>query len=364
MRNFRFGELEGREKISFSKYGAATLQHTGCYSCPLRCGKIRRVERGPYAGTETKGPQYESAWAFTGPTGCSDLEATLYANHLCCELGLDCISTGNVIGFAYELFEKGILTPTDTGGLILEPGNPEPMIELIEAIARREGLGDVLAEGVSRAAERIGHGAEDLAMHVKGLEMPAYDPRARKTEGMNYALANAGANHCYGYADQEIGNPRPRVVDPVAEEGIGDVIKYNHDHTTALELTGSCMFPAHNLGFVDLNLLGRMLAAVLGVEHFAAADYLWHVGEKVYNLERCFNLREGFSRADDRLPRRMLAEPLRGGPCDGEVFRNPEGVVDEYYAARGWDRNGIPTKATLERLGLLELEPEVAPLRR
>jgi aldehyde:ferredoxin oxidoreductase len=364
VRNFRSADLEGWEKISFLQYAQITQKHVGCYACMLKCGKIRTVADGPYAGVNSEGPHYETIWAFTGPTGCTNLEATVMADHMCCELGLDTISTGNSIGFAYELFEKGILTTRDTDGLVLKYGDPEPMLKLIEKIGRREGLGDILAEGVKRAAEHIGKGSAEYAMHVKGLEMPGYEPRAMKALGMNYALSNMGANHCYGYAQQEMGNPRPRLVDAAADEGKGDIVKYNQDYVAAIELANACTFPANNLELFGLELIGNMLVAALGETKFGSADYLWHVGEKVYNLERCFNIREGFSRKDDTLPKRMYTEPLQGGMRDGEIIRKPDVIIDEYYEARGWDKNGIPTKATLKRLGLEEVDKDIAKFRR
>ena len=364
VRNFRMGEMEGLEKLSFLQYAEITQKHTGCYACMLKCGKIRKLSSGPYAGITTEGPQYETVWAFTGPTGCTDLDATVYADHLCFELGIDTISTGNSIGFAYELFEKGILTTKDTDGLVLNYGDPEPMLKLVEKIGNREGLGDILAEGVKRAAERIGKGSEEYAMHVKGQEMPGYEPRALKAGGMNYALSNVGANHCYGYASQEIGNPHPRVVDAAADDNKGDIVKYNHDNVAAFELANCCHFPAMHLEFIDLELMGKMLAAALGVPQFESEDYLWHVGEKVYNLERCFNIREGFTRKDDTLPKRMYTEPLKGGLRDGEVIRKPDTIIDEYYDARGWDRNGIPARATLAKFGLEKVDKDVAGFRR
>jgi len=364
VRNFRTAELEGWQNISFLQYAQITQKHTGCYACMLKCGKIRKVPSGPYAGVTSEGPHYETVWSFTGPTGCTNLGATVYADHLCCDLGLDTISTGGAIGFAYELFEKGILTTRDTDGLVLSYGDHEPMLKLIEKIGRREGLGDILAEGVKRAAERIGKGSEQYAMHVKGQEMPGYEPRALKALGMNYALSNVGANHCYGYASQEIGNPKPRLVDAAADDDKGDIVKYNQDYVAAVELGNCCVFPAHNLEFFGLDLLGKMLVAALGVPRFESEDYLWHVAEKVYNLERCFNIREGFTRKDDTLPKRMFTEPLKGGIRDGEVIRKPDAIIDEYYDARGWDREGVPTKATLARLGLEEVDRDIARFRR
>lgn len=364
VRNFRRGDLEGWEKLSFTQYAAITQKHTGCYACMLKCGKVRKVPNGPYAGATSEGPHFETIWAFSGPTGCTDLGATVVADHLCYELGLDTISTGNSIGFAYELFEKGILTTKDTDGLVLDYGDPEPMLRLIEKIGNREGLGDILAEGVKRAAERIGKGAEEYAMHVKGQEMPGYEPRALKALGMNYALSNVGANHCYGYAQQELGNPRPRILDPAADEDKGDVVRYNQDYTAALELVHACTFPGNNLECFGLELVAKMLAAALGEPKFGSEDYLWHVAEKVYNLERCFNIREGFTRKDDTLPKRMYTEPLKGGLRDGEVIRKPDTIIDEYYDARGWDRNGIPTRATLAKFGLEKVDKDVAGFRR
>ena len=364
MRNWRSAELQGwPENIGMWPYNEITQWHVGCYSCMFVCGKVRKIPEGPYAGITTEGPQFETAWAFSGTTGCTNLNATLVANHLCCELGMDTISTGNTIGFAYELFEKGILTEKDTDGLALKYGDHGPMLKLIEKICARDGIGDILAEGTKRAAAHIGKGAEDYAMQVKGLELPGYDPRSRKAMGMNFALGNMGANHNYGWPQQEIGDANPRLLDPAADEGQGDVIKFNHDQTAALELTVACIFPSHHLQFFGLELIAKMLEAALGEPKFGSEDYLWHVGERVYNLERCFNVREGFNRKDDKLPKRFLTEPLQGGVRDGEVLRKPDAIIDQYYDVRGWDRNGIPTKETLLRLGLRDVDRDVAPFR-
>jgi len=360
MLNFRSGELEGWEKVSMQEYAKVTQKHVGCYACLIKCGKIRKISSGPYAGLTTEGPQFESAWAFSGSIGSTDLDATLVANYLCNELGLDTISTGVTIGFAYELFEKGILTTKDTDGLALKFGDPEPMLKLIEKIARREGIGNILAEGTKRAAGRIGKGTEQYAIQVKGLELPAYEPRARKALGMNFATANMGANHQYGWCGQETSEEaQPRAVSPVADEGSGDIVKYSQDQVAASELSVVCSFARPSLEF-----LGKMLVAALGNPRFGSEDYLLHIGEKAYNLERCFNVREGFDRKDDTLPRRFLTEPLQGGIRGGERIRTPDIILDEYYAARGWDRNGIPTEETLARLGLEEVAKDIAHFRR
>jgi aldehyde:ferredoxin oxidoreductase len=360
MLNFRSAELKGWENLAAARYARVTEKHVGCYSCMLKCGKVRRISSGPFAGLTTEGPQYESAWAFSGQTGCTDIDATLAANYLCNELGLDTISTGVAIGFAYELFEKNILTSKDTDGLVLSWGDPAPMLKLIEKIGRREGIGDILAEGTKRAAERIGKGSEQYAIHVKGLELPAYDPRALKPLALNFATANMGANHQYrSMQETRSGEAKSPPVSPVADEGTGDIVKTSQDAKTILELAITCSFAR-----TPLELLGKMLVAALGESRFGSEDYLWYVGEKVYNSERCFNIREGFDRKDDTLPKRFLSEPLQGGIRDGERIRKPDAVMDEYYAARGWDRNGIPTKETLVRLGLGEMDRDIARFRR
>jgi aldehyde:ferredoxin oxidoreductase len=201
-------------------------------------------------------------------------------------------------------------------------------------------------------------------MHVKGLEMPGYDPRARKAMGMNWALSNMGANHNFGWPQQEIGDPKPRLLDPTDDEGQGDVIKWNHDSTAALELGIACIFPSHHLQLYDHELMAKMLAAATGVPKFGSVDYLFFVGERIYNLERCFNVRDGFSRKDDKLPKRFLTEPLIGGVRDGEVIRTPDKIIDQYYDLRGWDRNGIPTKETLVKLGIGDADKDIAKFRK
>jgi len=365
MKNWRYAELQGwSDTIGMWPYSKITHKHVGCYNCSLKCGKVRDITSGPYAGLDTEGPQFEGAWAFSGPTGCTDTNATLVCNYLCGELGLDVISTGNTIGFAYELFEKGILTTKDTDGLVLKYGDPEPMVALVSKIANREGIGDILAEGTRRAATHFGKGAEQYAMQVKGLETPGYDPRARKAMGMNWALSNMGANHNYGWPQQEIGDPKPRLIEPTDDEGQGDVIKWNHDSTAALELAIACIFPSHHLQLYDHDLIGRMLAAATGVSTLASVDFQFFVGEKVYNLERCFNVRDGFDRKDDALPKRFYTEPLIGGVRDGQVIRKPDAIIDQYYDLRGWDRNGIPTKKTLKRLGIEEVDKDIAKFRK
>jgi aldehyde:ferredoxin oxidoreductase len=351
VRNFRYGQHTDYQKITGDEYRKLRVGDMGCYSCPARCGKVHTVTSGPYAGAHSEGPEYESIWAFTGPIESNSIEASIAADQLCDDLGLDTISTGGSIGFAYELYEKGLLKKSDTDGLELIYGKHEPMVALIKKIARREGIGDLLAEGSMRAAASIGKGSEVCAIHVKGMELPAYEPRGAKSQGYNYATASIGASHCYGYAAQDIfGSPEPRPTDRFSEEN-ADVVIYNQDGTAWKETGVVCAFAG---GWGWVNLFGKMIAAARGIDKFADDAYLKKVGERMFNLERAFNVREGFSRKQDTLPKRILTEPLhtRKAPGEGQIVSHQDEFLDKYYQLRGWTKDGIPTEKKLKELGL------------
>jgi len=353
VRNFRYGQHIDHEKLTGEEYRKLRTGDMGCYSCAARCGKVHTVTSGVYAGAHSEGPEYESIWAFTGPIESNDITASIAADQLCDDLGMDTISTGSCIGFAYELYEKGLLTKADTDGLELTYGNPAPMVALVKKIGLREGIGDVLAEGSMRAAASIGKGAEAYAIHVKGLELPAYEPRGAKSQGYNYVTANIGASHCYGYAGQDIfGGIEPRPTDRFAEAENADVVIYNQDGTAWKETGIICGF-AGNWDWVP-DLYGRMLAAARGIARFTDNDYLWQVGDRLFNLERAFNVREGFNRRQDTLPQRLLTEPLhtREAPGEGQIVRHQDDFLDRYYQLRGWTKEGIPTPRKLKELGL------------
>ncbi len=204
-----------------------------------------------------------------------------------------------------------------------------------------------------RAAMTIGKGAEAYAMHVKGLELPGYEPRGAKSMGFNYATASIGASHCYGYARQEVfGVPVPREVDRFAEEENADIVVYNQNIRAMSEVGIVCTFAVGWEWF--LRLFSKMLVAATGVDQFGHSDYLWQVGERIINLERAFNVREGFGRLEDTLPQRMLSEPLhtREAAGEGEMVRALDKFLDRYYEARGWTPEGIPSLQRLNELGL------------
>jgi len=309
------------------------------------------VKNGPYKGAKSEGPEYETIWAFGSQVGNALAAATVKADHLCDRLGLDTISAGNTIGFAMELYQRGILTKQDCDGLELNWGNHEAMIALIKKIAAKEGIGKILGEGTKRAAELIGKGAEDFAIHVKGLELPAYEPRAAKIHGLSMATSNIGASHMYGYARQEIsGKADPRPVDRFADQGNGDIAAYNQIDKAAEETAILCNFADSGM---TRQLLGELLSYGAGCSELMEEKTLRKVGERIVCLERCFNVREGFSRKDDTLPKRMQSSPLENaGPATGQVVRNLDALLDEYYDALGYSRQGIPTDATLASLGL------------
>lgn len=362
VRNFRYGQLEGYRQLSPEAYRKMRVGEFGCYSCSIRCGKIHHVTDGPYAGAHSEGPEYESYWAFSGPIDSTNIEATIAADQLCDDLGMDTISTGNTIGFAYELYEKGILTREDTDGLELTYGNHAAMVSLVKKIGNREGFGDILAEGSVGAARRIGKGAEAYTMQVKGLELPAYEPRGLKATGFGYVTSTIGGSHGNGsLAFQEWGMPVPRAVDRFTEDDKADIVIFNQNNA-GLEVGIVCAF-AFSCGDWYPKLFPKMLFAVTSIEEFADWDYLRKVGERVVNLDRAFNARDGFDRTHDTLPRRFQSEPLhtREAAGEGQVVRTLDNFLGEYYKLRGWTQAGIPSREKLQELGLDYVVKDMEP---
>jgi aldehyde:ferredoxin oxidoreductase len=354
-RNFRQGRMDGFEELSGEKFKELKVGNAGCYSCGARCGQVHTVKDGPYKGAHSEGPEYESVWAFTGTIDSNNKEAAIAADELCDELGMDTISTGSCIGFAFELYEKGILTKADTDGLDLTYGNHAAMISLIKKIAKREGFGDILADGTVRAAQRIGKGSEYYAMQVKGLELPAYEPRGLKATGFGYATSSIGGSHGNGsLAFQEMGVPVPRAVDRFSEEDKADIVIYNQNRTALRETGILCAFSENHGGWIQ-ELFPEMLVAATGIEEFGSWEYVNTVGERIVNMDRVFNVREGFDRRHDTLPQRVQTEPVTHTGVEegeGQMVRNLDKFLDEYYEMRGWSPNGIPTPEKLEELGL------------
>lgn len=347
--NFKQLPLEGVERFTPEILASYVVKHDGCYGCMMRCWKKFKLTKGPYAGIVWDFPEYETHWSYGGVLGNCNIESITYANMLSDLYGLDTISTGVAIAFAVELYEKGIISKSETDGLELRWGDPEVLVELVKRIALRIGIGALLGEGVKRAAEAIGRGAEKYAMHVKGLELPAYDPRSVKAHGLNYATSPIGASHCIGWNKFEILGV-PRKVDPLSIEGKGEITKYVQDEIAATETAVFCAFPISN-DMVTLDLYSKLLYSATGIEKFKNPKYLWLVGERIFNLERAFIVRDGFNVSQDTVPERILKEPVPREPSKGQIFEL-DTLLKDYYRVRGWNEKGIPKREKLEELGL------------
>lgn len=363
VKNFQEGFLPGVENISAESFAKMKIGDYGCYACTTRCGNIFMVKEGKYSGAVSEGPEYETVFSFGGEIANSDPGAIIAADALCDRLGIDTISMGVVTGFVMELFEKGIVSSKELDGLTPTWGDAEILFQLINKVAKREGVGDILAEGTVRAAKTIGRGSEYYAMTAKGLELPGYEPRAAKVHGLGYATSNIGGSHMYGYARQEIsGFKEPREIDRLADDGKGDIAGWNQIKKAVEEIGILCNFADSN---ITPQLIADLYTAATGREDLKVPKNLDKFGERIVALERCFNVREGFSRKDDTLPERMLKEPLKNaGPSTGQVIRKLDTLLDEYYSYMGYDRNGIPTEEKLSELGLLNIVDEMKTYRK
>lgn len=354
------GEKDYTDILGVSKNNEAFLGSGHCYKCPVACSQMKLVKKGKYAGALSD-PEYESMYCFGGATGVENLDSIIYADQLCDQLGLDTMSTGMTIAFAMELFEKGILTQKDTNGIDLKFGNDEAMISMIKKMAyREEGIGELLADGSRIAASKIGRGSEKYAMQVKGLEFPGYDPRGAKAHGLSYATAYTGADHNRGYSFQEIfGIPIPKAYDRFASKGKGELAMWNQDLRTA---TTDCPSMCGFLLDMALPAIAAQNTAAM-VNGVAKFDYtpeeVIKVGERINNLAKAFNVREGLTRDDDTLPERFFNEVIIDGTSKGQSIPREEftEMLNEYYEARGWDKDGIPTREKLEALSLENVIP-------
>ncbi|WP_300465390.1 aldehyde ferredoxin oxidoreductase family protein [Desulfobacula sp.] len=350
------GEYDPIEKIGVAVQTDRTVTREHCYGCPVGCSQVKLAKTGDYAGTLSEGPEFETMYSFGGVTGVENIDAIIAADRLADEMGFDTMSSGVSIAFAMELYEKGILTKEDTGGIELNFGNDKAMMTILKQMSYREGLGGLLADGSKIAAQKIGKGSEKYAMHVKGLELPAYDVRGAKAHGLNYATSFTGADHCRGYAFQEVfGIPIPKEVDRFAAKGKGELTKWNQDIRTAVtDAPTMCgfIFDMAVIGIAAQNT-ADLMEAVTGIAY--TTDDVLLVGERINNLARAFNVREGFTRADDTLPERLLTEPIPGGASKGHFISKEELklMLDEYYTARGWNlETGSPSREKLTALNL------------
>jgi aldehyde:ferredoxin oxidoreductase len=320
--------------LTKSYYGAH------CIAC---CGRVTVIREGKYKGYYGDGPEYETVNTLGAMCGIFDLAPIIMANYLCNDYGLDTISAGVTVACAMELYEKGYIPEKDVP-FPIRFGDGDAVVKLVEMMGKREGIGDLLAQGSYRLAEYYGH--PELSMSVKKQEFPAYDGRGAKGIGLEYATSNRGACHVRGYTigPEVIGYPS--LVDRLKYEGKAEICKNWQDLTAVINSTGMCLFSVFGL---ELHNYASLMRAATGLPY--TDDEVLKAGERIWNLERLFILGAGITGKDDTLPPRMLEEPIPSGPSKGEVCELDR-MLPEYYKLRGWDEEGRPTKEKLEELGL------------
>lgn len=341
-KNFQESENPGAEKHSGERLAETFLTgRTNCFACPIGCGRETALDE-----KKGEGPEYETIWALGSNCGVNDLEPIIRANYLCNELGLDTISTGGTISAAMELYEKGYIKKEELGrGPELRFGSGEALVYWTEKMGKAEGLGEKMAQGSHRLCESYGH--PEFSITVKKQELPAYDPRGIQGIGLTFAVSNRGGCHVRGYLISPEVLGIPEKLDPWATEGKAQWGKIFQDLTAAIDSSGMCLFTSFALGGDDY---ADMLKHGAGLD--LNAESLLKVGDRIWNMERLFNLREGLDpEKDDTLPMRLLTEPIPGGPAKGKLSKVKE-IIPEYYKLRGWDAKGIPTPAGLAELGL------------
>jgi len=350
-RNFTSATFEGAEKVSGERLSDEFIKKTiGCSSCPILCEHLARVDEGPYKGALTR-VEFEPLWALGPNCGIDRLDAIVKAMELTNDYGIDSISTGVSISFAMDCYEHGILTKKNTDGLELNFGNYKAMLELVKKIAFRQGIGDILAEGTKKAAEKIGNGAEKYANHIKGLEMTGYDLRGLKTAALGFAVSFRGACHNRhgGYAYDLKGE-----VDRFSAKNKGELIKRMEDWYTIIDSLIICKF-SRGLYKDEFNDSAKLYSLVTGIE--ITGEDMKRIGERITNIARIFNIREGLRRKDDHLPQKIMTVPIPDeGIAKGSYVSQEElnELLDDYYRVRGWSIDGIPTTTKLQELGLEE----------
>ncbi|MDT3697923.1 MAG: aldehyde ferredoxin oxidoreductase family protein [Thermincola sp.] len=332
--NFRDSQFAEAEKISGETLAEKhTVAKKGCYGCPIKCTRVTRTSR-----EEGEGPEYESLWALGPQCGISDLEAIAEAGYLCNRLGLDTISVGSSIGCAMEMAENKLID------IELKFGDAGKLASLIEDIAYRRGFGNDLAEGTRLLASK--YNGPQYAMQVKGLELPAYDPRGLQGMGLGFATSNRGGCHLRAYMVGPEVLGVPKMVDRFGVHGKAGLTIFYQNINAAMDSLIICRF----VGLaVSEEYFARLLTAVTGVDY--QPQDLHFTGERIWNLERLYNLREGLTQLDDTLPERLLNEAIKSGPSKGHVV-NLDSMLADYYRYRGWDANGVPNPEKISQLGL------------
>ena len=357
LKNWKMGTWrEGAEKITAQSFFPKYLErHHTCHACPIRCGKLLRQQTGPFAGSVSHAPEYETIGGFGGCCLVDSAEAIMNANEFCNRSGIDTISASAVIAFAMEAFERRIITEKDTGGRKILWGDGRILLSLLEDMVKQRRIGALLARGVRQAAKALGRGAEEFAVHVKGLELPMHDPRAYPSMAASYAVANRGGDHLeamsymhekglripgYGYQGE---------LDPRSHEHKAQVAYENMNYYAVFNALGLCKFIS--IGKATPRMIAGWVSSVTGWD--VTTDELLSTGQRLLNAKRIYNLRRGVTWKDDVLPPRLL-QPRPDGCAQG-IVPDVATMVKEIYRMRGWDRYGVPKRETLQRLGLAHL---------
>jgi aldehyde:ferredoxin oxidoreductase len=341
-----------------------TVEELGCHGCVLHCKHYARISQGPYGGLAGEGYEYGCISPYVFGYGSTNIEFAMTATKYCNNNGIDGAEPGMLLGWLTDCFKRGIITREDTDGLELEWGDERVAMELLRKLTYREGFGDLLAEGLARASQKLGRGSEYYAYTIKGRASVEGNTRGSHGATIASATSTRGADHLKGWPYFEFVHPspevsakylgHPRAGDGRSHEGKGPMTVYNQSISTLIDLMGTCKFHSRTVldGLVE-NEYASMLSAALGID-FTPEDVM-RIAERVYNLEKAYNVRLGLNRKDDTLPERYFLEALSPGPLEGFAIekRNFDRMLDDYYQCRGWDiETGIPTRETLERLDL------------
>lgn len=356
-RNYNNAHFEAAEKVSGEllneRYVAKII---GCSSCAMRCEHVCVVKEGPYKGAMAR-VEYEPLWAMGPYCGIDRLDAIIKGSEIANYYGMDSISAGVIVGFAMDCYENGILTKEDLDGVEAKFGNHEALIMLLEKMGKREGIGNILAEGVKIAAEKIGRGAEKLAQHIKGLEVTGYDLRCLKTAALGFAVSFRGADHNrHGAYAFDVKGKFNRLT---YEKGRAKAVKELEDLYTIIDSMIVCKF-SRGTYYKELEDMARVYKLITGIE--TTPEEMRRKGERINNLARVINVREGLGRKDDTLPYKVMHHPVPDeGPSKGAYVSQKELdlMLDDYYEVRGWTKEGIPTPEKLRELNMEDLIPIV-----
>ena len=364
--NWQEGTFEQIENVnSQAMTDQVLVEGVRCFACPVACGRGTEIRQGKWKGAHGEGPEYETVDTLGAMCGVDDMNAITMANYRCNEYGLDTISAGATIAFGMECYQRGILTQEQTGGLALQFGDADLVVNLVELIGKREGIGDLLAEGTRRMAEQLGGGSEHFAMQVKGLELPAYDPRAAKITGLGYVTASRGGDHMNGYIQAPTFIDMPFLIvddstirDPFAVDPRDARVLIDMENAlSVLDALGGCKFMGV---LVSAGEIVDLVRAATGWD-FTMEEFR-KCGDRLQTMARAYSVREGLRRDQDILPERLMVDPLPDGPARGMVLDRPslEKLKDAYYEMRGWDvASGIPSPGKLHELELDFLTPQL-----